>query len=270
MSERNRRGIAAMVIAAAVFSLMDTGLKLLSAHYPALQVTALRSLSSMPLILAYVAWRTRFAGVWRVRWPLHLLRGVMSIGILSLFAVGVRRLPLSEAYSIVFIAPLLITAMSAVILKERVDVARWAAVAAGLLALVGCAVCYAVTAILVRILGRTDSGESLVLWLSVVMSAGATALAAPAWVAVRFEHAWILAVIAVSGFVGQLAITEAFRKSDASAVAPFEYTALAWGVAIDWLLWRVLPDRFTLLGAAIIIASGLYLVRRERGPVDLQ
>jgi drug/metabolite transporter (DMT)-like permease len=70
--------------------------------------------------------------------------------------------------------------------------------------------------------------------------------------------------LAVTGFIGQLAITEAFRHGQASAVAPFEYTALAWGIALDWSLWRIVPDRYTLLGGAIIIVSGLYLLRKER------
>jgi drug/metabolite transporter (DMT)-like permease len=61
-----------------------------------------------------------------------------------------------------------------------------------------------------------------------------------------------------------MAINEAFSHGEASVVAPFEYSALAWGVAIDWLLWRALPDQFTLLGASIIIGSGLYLIRHER------
>jgi len=74
---------------------------------------------------------------------------------------------------------------------------------------------------------------------------------------------WLLAGLALTGFGGQLAITEAFRHGQASAVAPFEYTALAWGLGVDWLLWSTLPDRYTLLGGAIIIASGLMVVRHE-------
>jgi drug/metabolite transporter (DMT)-like permease len=281
-SDKNRRGIAAMLIAAAFFSVMDTGLKLLAPHYPSVQVAALRSLASLPLVLVYVGWRTGFRGMFDVRWVLHLLRGALGIGILALFAIGVRRLPLAEAYSLLFIAPMLITALSAVVLKERVERARWIAIVVGLagvlvvlrptgaglvtvsgLAVLGSAACYAVTAIVVRLLGRTDSSESLVLWSIVSMSIGATAIAAPGWMAVRLEHGWILAGIAVSGFVAQIAITEAFRESEASAVAPFEYSSLAWGIAIDWLLWKVSPDRYMLIGAAIIVASGIYLVRRE-------
>src|SRR5688572_21256060 len=103
--DKNRRGIAAMLLAAGAFSLMDTGLKLLSPHYPAVQVAALRSLASLPLVLAYVAWRGGFRTIWRIRWPLHVARGILGVGILSMFTIGVRRLPLAEAYSLFFIAP---------------------------------------------------------------------------------------------------------------------------------------------------------------------
>ena len=68
----------------------------------------------------------------------------------------------------------------------------------------------------------------------------------------------------MTGFFGHIAITEAFRHGNASAVAPFEYTALAWGIALDWLIWNTVPDGATLLGGAIIIASGIYLIRKEK------
>jgi drug/metabolite transporter (DMT)-like permease len=126
------------------------------------------------------------------------------------------------------------------------------------------AACYSVSAITVRIVNRTDSVESQVFWLMVMIGLGAGALAWPQWVPVRGADAWVLCGVAVSGFLGQLAITEAFRNGEASAIAPFEYTALAWALAIDWLVWHTLPDRWMLVGAAIIVASGLYLLRRER------
>ena len=281
----NRRGIAAMLTAAAVFSLMDAGLKHLSPHYPAIEVAALRSLASLPFVLAWVGWRGGFGRVLHIRWGLHLLRGMIGVGVLTGFVLGVRRLPLAEAYALFFVAPLLITALSALILKERVDRARWIAVSCGLLgvlivlrptgqgvatlsglAVLGAAAGYAVIAIIVRILGRTDSRESLVLWPMVMMSAAALVPAAPVWVPVRLEHAGVLVAIAVAGSVGQIALTEAFRGSEASAVAPFEYTGLAWSAILDWVFWRTLPDSFTLLGGCVIVGSGVYLARREAAP----
>ena len=82
--------------------------------------------------------------------------------------------------------------------------------------------------------------------------------------AVQSVHWPLLVGLALTGFIGQLAITEAFRHGQASAVAPFEYTALAWGIGLDWFLWKIVPDSYTLVGGAIIITSGLYLLRKER------
>jgi drug/metabolite transporter (DMT)-like permease len=123
---------------------------------------------------------------------------------------------------------------------------------------------YAVSSVSGRILSRTDRSEHMVFWLMLLMAAGATVLAAPAWVPLGAGQLPLLCGLAVSGFLAQLAITEAFRTGEASIVAPFEYTALAYGIGLDWLLWRALPDQFTLLGAAIIIGSGLYLIRHEK------
>ncbi len=283
------RGIGAMLLAVLSLSLMDAGLKLLSPHYPAMQVASMRALSSLPLVIAYVLWRRAVPGLFKVRWSLHLLRGALGIGMLSLFAFSLRELPLAEAYSIFFIAPLLITILSVPMLGERVNRARWLAIAAGLigvmvvlrptgtgmftlgaLAVLGAAVCYSISAITVRIVGRTDSGESQVFWVMVLVGIGAGLLATPHWVGFRSEHSLILLGIAVTGFLGQLAITEAFRLGEASAIAPFEYSALAWAVVLDWSLWHTLPDRYTLLGAAIIIGSGIYLVRHERIHVEAE
>jgi drug/metabolite transporter (DMT)-like permease len=285
----NLRSIYAMLLAVSLFSLMDTAMKLLSAHYPAMQVAALRALTSLPLVIAYVGWRGAFGSVMRIRWSMHLLRAVLGIAMLALFAFGLQTLSLAEAYTIFFIAPALITALSVLFLKERVNLARWVAIAVGMagvlvvlrpsgagfftlggLAVLAAATFYAISAISARILMRTDRSEHMVLWLMVMMSIGATALAAPGWVPLRAGDTLLLCALAVSGFLGQLAITEAFGSGEASKVAPFEYAALAWGVGFDWLLWRALPDMYTLLGAAIIIGSGIYLIRHEGGHAEAE
>lgn len=285
----NLYSIYAMLLAVFMFALMDTAMKLLAARYPALQVAALRAMCSLPLIAAYVAWRGAFKGVFQVRWPMHLLRAVLGILMLALFAFGLKKLSLAEAYSIFFIAPALITALSVLLLKERVDLARWLAIGVGLfgvlvvlrpsgagfltiggLAVLASSACYAVSAITVRVLARTDRSEHTVFWLIVMIAAGAGLLAASGWVPIPAGEIPLLCALAVSGFIGQLAITEAFSRGEASSVAPFEYSALAWGVGLDWLLWRALPDAWTLVGAAIIIGSGLYLIRHEKTHVEAE
>ena len=279
----NLRGIVAMVAAVGCFSVMDALLKTLAGSYPAMQVAALRGWAALPLVVLYVLWRGEAAGLVRVRWPLHLLRGVLNVAMLGLFTYALRELGLAEAYTLFFIAPLLITALSTVVLREKVRAVHWVAIALGMvgvlvalrpsqeafftlgaLAVLGAATAYAVSAITGRVLTRTDSSASLVFWTTALLALGAGALAWPNWVSVAQAHWPLVAGLAVTGFLGQLAITEAFRHGQAAVVAPFEYTALAWGMGLDWVLWHTVPGATTLVGGAIIIGSGLYLVRTER------
>ena len=280
---RQVRAIVTMLVAVAVFALMDAGLKTLSAHYPPFQVAALRGAASLPLVLAWALLTTGVAPLLHVRWPLHLLRGVLGIAMMASFVYALHRLPLSTAYSIFFVAPLLLTAMSVPLLHERVGPRRWAAIVVGLvgvvvllrpggagmlsmaaLAVLLAALMYAVSAITVRVLARSDSSQAMVVWMMAMMAVGAGLLALPNWVPLRGEDAWTIAGVGVAGAVGQYAITEAFRLGEASLLAPLEYTALVWGVLLDATLWGVVPDGVTWIGAAIIVASGLYLLRRER------
>jgi drug/metabolite transporter (DMT)-like permease len=279
----NLSGILIMLLAVGVFALMDAGLKLLAPHYPAVQVAALRGAASIPFVLLWVLLSVGPRALLRVRWPLHLLRGVLAVGMMVAFVYAIARMPLSTAYTVFFVAPLMITALSVPILGERVGPRRWAAILVGLvgvlvvlrptgeglatlagLGILLAATGYAIGAITVRVLSRTDSTQSMVFWMVTMLAIGAGALAAPGWVAIRAEHWALIAGVGAAGALGQYAITEAFSRGEASVIAPFEYTALAWGLGLDLALWGVLPDRITWIGAAIIVGSGLYLIRRER------
>jgi drug/metabolite transporter (DMT)-like permease len=239
-----------------------------------------------------LAWALASAGVRSlrpVRWSLHLLRGAMGIAMMAAFIYALRSLPLASAYSIFFVAPLMITALSGPLLGEIVGPRRWVAIVVGLvgvlvllrpggggllslaaLAVLVAALMYAFSAITVRWLARTDSSQAMVVWLMLLMALGAGALAWPHWLPVRAEHGWLVLGVGIAGALGQYAITEAFRLGEASLLAPLEYTALVWGVLLDLGLWHTLPDAVTWIGAAIIIASGLYLLRRERVHVEAE
>ena len=131
------------------------------------------------------------------------------------------------------------------------------------LVLVLAALCYAVAAITVRKLAQRDSPEAMVFWFLVLLSVFAGTIAAFDWQPVQRAHLWIVAVIGLTGALGQIALTHAFRLGEASQIAPLEYAGLVWVVLLDLAIWQVFPDGMTWVGAAIIIASGLYLVRRE-------
>jgi len=287
--QENLRAGAIMILAVLSFSLMDAGLKTLSAHYPPLQVTAIRGLSSLPIILVWIGFRGGYRQLLRVRFPLHLVRGILGIIMLSTFTWALRYLPLSEAYAIFFTAPLLITMLAVPLLGERVSASRWIAIMVGLagaiillrptgtgvltlagLAVTVTAVGYALSAIIVRILGRTDTTESMVFWVMSMMGGGAAILALPNWRPILSSHWLVIGGIAIAGSLGQWAITEAFSRGQASFIAPLEYTALAWGVGLDWFLWHSLPGVMTFVGAAIIIASGIYLIRHDGEPLEAE
>jgi drug/metabolite transporter (DMT)-like permease len=280
-NDNKRRGILMMLLACLFFSLMDAVMKGLTADFPPMQVTALRAMSSLPLILLYVHWRGAWASLWRVRWPLHLLRVGLGVLMLTLFIYAIKRLPLTEAYAIFYISPFAIAALSIPLLGEKVARASWIAIGVGLLgvlvvlkptgtglvslaglAILAAALCYAVSAISVRLLSRTDSTESMIWWAMAGIAVLAGLLAVPEWVPVERRH---LLSLAVTGFFGQLTITEAFRIAPAATVTPFEYSALAWALGLDALIWQVLPEARVFIGAAIIVASGIYLARHEAG-----
>lgn len=280
----NLRSIIAMLAAVAMFSCMDAFLKTLAGTYPPLQVTALRGLTAMPLVCLYVVWRREFGSVFgrQLRWRLHLLRGVLGVAMMTSFTFGLKTLGLAEAYTLTFVAPLIITMLSVPMLKETVHARHWIAIAVGLVgvvialrpdqsaffsvgavAVLVAAVCYAVSNVVGRVISRTEPSATLVFWTTGSMALGGSVLSAAQWVNILPSHWPMLLGLAVTGFLAQLAITEAFRHGQASAVAPFEYSALAWAILLDWLFWQAVPDAYTLTGGAVIIASGIYLIRRE-------
>jgi len=283
MREGRVRAITSMIVAVAAFAGMDALLKLLSGTYPPMQVAVLRGAASIPFLLLPIA----FSGRWHLlkpqRFPMHLLRGALQVLVLGSFIYAVRSLSLASAYALFLSAPLMMTALAVPVLKERTDRRGWIAISVGLLgvlimlkpsvsglislgslaALVG-AFAYAVSGIAVRVLTRTDTTASVVVWTISLMTAMAGAIAAPGWVALEPAHYHWLVYLGVLAAIGSYCLTEAFRSAPAAVVAPLEYTSLLWGILIDRLLWHVLPSARVLTGGAVVIASGLYLIGRER------
>jgi len=272
-----------MIAAVAAFSFMDALLKLLTAHYPPMQVAALRGATSLPFTLLPVLLAGRFGDLRPRRWRMHLLRGLLSVVVLGGFIYAVRVLSLANAYAVFLSAPLIVAALSVPVLKERVNWRNWLAILVGLggvlimlrpsasglntlgaLAALLAATAYAVSALAVRVLTRTDTTVSVVFWTIALMTVFTGAIAAPSWVAIEPAHwKWLLA-LGLLAAIAQYLLTEAFRSAPPSIVTPFEYTALLWGIAIDRVVWHVSPSARMCIGGGLVIASGLYLIWHER------
>jgi drug/metabolite transporter (DMT)-like permease len=273
-----------MLVSVACFSVMDAMLKLLSEHYPSLQVAYLRAAASLPFVLLVIAARGRLDRIRPVNVRLHLLRGVLSVLMLYSFITAVRESSLATTYSIFMCAPLLVAALSVPMLKERVVSGQWYAIAVGLsgvflmlgpvdgkwlstgsLWAIVALLSYAFAVVSLRLLARTDSTESMVLGFTLLLLIGAGLLAIPGWRPIEWSRDLLLILgVGVTGSIAQNLITVAFRSAPVAVVAPFEYTAMLWGVLLDITIWNVYPSALTLLGASIVIGAGLYLIQRER------
>jgi drug/metabolite transporter (DMT)-like permease len=275
-------GIASMVFAVAAFAVMDAIIKSLAPHYPPIQIAAFRGLTSLPLVLIWAALDGGFKQLLPNRWRLHLVRGILAVVMLVTFAEGLRELPLTEAYALVFVAPFMIMALAVPVLGEHVGMRQWCAIAVGLcgtlivlrptgagvisiagLMMLASAACYAVSVIIVRVLGRTDNTLCLMFSLTALLGGFSLVLAWPVWTPVRDGDWPLLAGLGVSGTLAQFAITDAFRRAPASVVTPFEYTAIVWGVLLDYFVWHALPDALVFAGTAVIVVAGLYVIHQE-------
>ena len=283
MREGRLRAIAIMIAAVAVFSFMDGILKVLAARYPPMQVAALRGATSLPFTLLPVLLGGRLRELRPRRWPMHLLRGALSVVVLGGFIYSVRTLSLANTYSVFLSAPLIVAALSVPLLGERVDRRTWIAILVGLagvltmlrpstsgistfgaLAALAGAIAYALSAIAVRVLTRTDTTVSVVFWTVGLMTLFTSAISAPGWVPIGHDHwKWLLG-LGLLAATAQYLLTEAFRSAPPSVVTPFEYSALLWGAVIDRVVWHVLPSARVCFGGGIVIVSGLYLIWHQR------
>ncbi len=278
------QGISLMIAAVFVFAIMDALLKHLSSRYGMYQVSCMRCFSSLAFLMVPVVWQRSYAQL-RMRSPwLHLVRALVGVGMLVSFIYAVHRLSMGETYAVCLCAPLLMTALSVPILGERVPGRRWLAIALGLagvmlilrpsasgfhslaalLAAALCALCYAVGALTVRAMSRTNSSTGMVFWFLVLVGACTALMSVGDWRPIPAEDWGWLAAVGLSGALGQYWITDAFRCAPPSVVGPFEYTSILWAFAIDWVFWSARPTAGLVAGATVVIASGVFVILDER------
>lgn len=271
-----------MCAGVACLSVNDAIAKILTAGYSPVQILFLRNLIALPFAFL-VALRMGGAGALRSHRPAaHLLRGVLWIGATVLFFTSLMHLPLAEATALVFVAPLFITAISALFLGEVVGWRRWLAVIVGFIGVliairpggaafqpvsllpIATAFVYALLMLSARWVDSRESVWTLLLYLTGTGALLSGLLVPFFWIAIRPEDVWLFVAVAVFGTAGMTMMTQAFRLAPATVVAPFDYTALLWATALGWLVWNEIPDSATLIGAAVIIASGVFIILRKR------
>jgi drug/metabolite transporter (DMT)-like permease len=281
------KGIGLMIVAVGAFALMDTIAKYLSRYYPVPVIVWARYALNLVLLLAYLIATRRF-DVWRAKRPgIQLARGLLLATGTLLFFTSLTVLPMAEAAAIGFVLPLFVVALAVPMLKERLDMARLAAIVVGLVGVLvivrpgsgvftwysllplGMAFCNALFQVLTRMVAGVDKPYTSLLYGSLVGAVVLSMLAPFFWLAPQGLWHWsLLLLLGVLATLGHFALIRGFDQADASLLAPFTYTQLVWAMLLGWIVFDNLPDGWSLIGMAVIVASGIYIVNRQRLTVE--
>ena len=275
-------GIVFTLCGIGLLSIMDAFAKTLQEDgIDAIQIIAMRSWLTVPILfLSYAA--TGQLQQFKPQRPLWVFgRGFIGFFAPYLFFKSLETLSLADATVMFFSSTFIITALSSPILKERVGIHRWSAVTLGFVGVIiavepkgdgnltGYLYCiigstaYAILFLTGRILSRTESTPALVLGFNITLGVMGTMLLPLVWQAPTLHQCGWLLLLALVALAGHLFMTEAFKRAEASLIAPFEYSALLWSVAIGYIFWNDFPTTRVLIGAGIIICCGLYVIYRE-------
>lgn len=283
--ERRQRltGIALMCGAVALFALLDTVAKYLSPQMPTSQIVAARYVTAFLLALVLVNPITHPRLMVTRRPVLQIVRSVLMLATTALNFIALRYLQLDQTLAIMFSAPFLVAVLAGPLLGESLDWRRWAAIGVGFagvllvtrpglggihpaaLLMFGAALCYAVYGIMTRALARTDSNETTLFYTNLVGVICMLPILPFVWTPPADGLSWVLML--AMGFLGGLGhylLIVAHRLAPASVLSPFIYSQMIWMIALGFLVFGDVPNRWTLAGAAAVIASGLYLISRER------
>jgi drug/metabolite transporter (DMT)-like permease len=292
--------VGCLVVGIGIFSLQDLIIKLMSANYPVHEAMFIRGVVAMPLLLLITALESSPMRMLSPNWPLLVGRGVINLLSYTTYYLGLAALPLATSVALFFTAPLFITLLAALALKEKVGPKRWAAVLVGFIGVLAMVrpgsdlfdwatllpVCsgltYGTAQVLTRRIGHAESAAVMASWNNLVFLIGASGMAAlfGAGGLPEDTHAsltfllrgWTtpsardLLLMMSCGLIAAVALTllsEAYRSAPANTVAPFEYSALGWGVLLGWLAWGQHPDVSEWLGIAIIIGAGIYVLYQD-------
>ncbi|MGE5147888.1 MAG: DMT family transporter [Candidatus Eiseniibacteriota bacterium] len=275
-------GVAFLLAGVFCFAAMEATAKYLAHRYSVVEITWARYLTNLLCLSVLFLNRPAVEVVRTARLRLQVLRSVFILGVTLFFFAGISLMRLADATAVLYAAPLFITALSVPLLGDRVGAHRWAGVAVGfvgvlvvtrpgsgvygwpaLLVLCG-AVCYGFYVNITRMLGPTESPWATVFYTALV-GAAAMSLAVPFFWRAPTLVDWLwLAETGVLGGVGHYFIFKAYEAAEPSALAPFTYSHLLWATLLGLVVFGEFPDAFTILGAAIIVASGIYIWHRER------
>ncbi|MDB5512009.1 MAG: hypothetical protein JWR08_1492 [Enterovirga sp.] len=283
-------GVGLKIVSALAFTFMSAGIKWVGTDYPTGEIVFFRSAFALVPLAVWLSWRgDLFRAARTGDLKGHVLRGL--IGSCGMFAgfISLAYLPLSDSVVIGYAAPLITVVLAAVILRERIRIYRWSAVAVGFVgvvimvwpklgldspspggataigvgfALLG-ACCSAGATIQVRRLMERETTAALVLYFTLLTTTLGAATFVLGWRMPNTADFSLLVLIGILGGIGQILMTQSYRYADASLIAPFDYTTMIWAFLIGWFVFGQLPSAAVLAGGGIVAGSGVFVIWRE-------
>jgi drug/metabolite transporter (DMT)-like permease len=274
-------GIGFMLVAVFLFALNSAAGKWLVATYPVGEFMLIRSSFTLLFLSPFIWYAGRAAFANAPRPGLQVLRVVLAAVEVAMFFWAVSYLPLADTTTFYLAGPIYVTALSVLLLSERVGWRRWSAVFVGftgvvialrpssssftlpaLIALAG-SVMYALVMITTRMLRQTNDIMLMATYFIGAVAFGVVTVPF-GWVAPTVYDVLFLAGVGFSNIVAQFCVIRSLKLASASVVVPYQYTLIVWSVVFGWLMFAELPDAYTVVGAVIIVAAGLYIFWREQ------
>ena len=275
-------GVATMLLSILLFSMMDAMVKWLGGNYPTQQIMFFRCLVAMIPIAAIIAARGGLKILKTRQLAMHLLRSILGITSMACAFYAFSLMRLADAISILHTAPLIMTALSIFLLREKVGLHRWSAITAGFIGmlivirpgesmlesgslfmliaalLIGC------NSIIIRHLSAKDDPVCITFYFTLTgLLVSSIAIALFGWVTPSAGDWVFLIAVGLFGGVAQYLMTVSYRHSEIAVVAPLKFLSIVIGGLIAYFVWAEIPDLQSLFGISIIIAAGLYAMRRE-------
>lgn len=280
---RTGKGIAVFVLAMIIFAFQDAITKHLSVGFPAPQLLLIRFLVFLITALAITARGDGIRAAFATKClSLQILRTLVIVAEIGLFILSVRTLPLADAHAIIAVSPLIVTALSVPLLGEQVGLRRWAAVMVGFIGILiilrpnfrtidigmlyalGTALLFALYMVLTRIVSLKDGAGTSMIYMGVVGVIATGVLAPFYWRAPDLQSWGLLLGLGALSTIAHLFLLKALSMTQASVLQPFNYTLLVWVTVVGFVVFGDFPDAWTITGAGIVVASGLYTIYRER------
>jgi drug/metabolite transporter (DMT)-like permease len=276
-------GVLLMITGLALYPLADAFVKHLMGIYSVPQTTFLRAFTRLIPLLIAVNFQGGFRRVLGTQHPLqHLVRLLVNLAYTLSFMYAMKMATLTTVYTLSYTSSFFMIILSALMLKEVVKVEKWIAVAIGLvgviiamrpgsnvfemaaiLVLVGTFL-GALNKILMRRLAATEHSLSIAIYPNLMMILATFPFLIGSWQAMPWSHWGLFAIVGALTAAGQYAIAQALRFAQGSTLAPIDYSTFFWVVALDLFWWGKSPDKYTLIGAAVIVGSNLFILYRTR------